>query len=103
MALISLKDDPVAYKKALAEAIEWKEGEGSEESWPTIRRIFKVNGDAVRMAFNRKQKRVRNSLRSFNTHGGNNKILSVSQEDAILSYCYDQWEQGLGVTKRMVF
>ncbi len=55
------------------------------------------------MAFNRRQKRVRNSLGSFNTHGGNNKILSASQEDAILSYCYDQWEQGLGATKRMVF
>jgi hypothetical protein len=103
MALISPKSDPIAYKKALAEAIEWKEGEGSQESWPTIGTIFRIDGDAIRMAFKRKQNRTRNALGSFNSHGGNNKILSVSQEDAILSYCFNQWEQGLGATKRMVF
>jgi len=32
-----------------------------------------------------------------------NKLLTTSQEDAILSYCLDQYEQGLSATVRMVF
>ena len=39
-ALLTYKSDPVAFKKALKEAIEWKEGEGKEEHFTTIRRIF---------------------------------------------------------------
>ena len=100
---ITSKSDPVAYKKALVDAIEWKEGEGSAETFSTIGTIFQIDLDAIRIALNRKANKTRNSSGTFNTHGGNNKILTPSQEDAILSYCYDQWEHGLGVTKRMVF
>ncbi len=103
MDLIDPKTDPIAHAKALAKAIEWKEGEGAKESWPTVGIIFKIKPSAVRMAITRKANRKRNKKGSFNTHGGNNKVLSVAQEDAILSYCYDQWEQGLGATLWMVF
>ncbi len=78
MALISLKDDLIAYKKALIGAIKWKEGEGSDKSWPTIGKIFKIDSDAIRIAFRRKVNRVRNVKGSFNTYRGNNKVLIVS-------------------------
>src|SRR6266480_588854 len=100
---ISFKDDPVAYRQAIAKAIEWKEGEGSTEHLVTAVCIFRVDEDAIRKALKHKEEKNRNNRGFFNTHGGNNRILTESQEEAIFSYCFDQWEMGLGATKRMVF
>jgi hypothetical protein len=101
--LITFKSNPIAFKKALAEAIEWLEGEGVGERFSTVRTIFKISPDAIRITIDRKAKKTLNKNGTYNTHGGNNKVLTVSQEDAILLYCFDQYKQGLGVTIRIVF
>ena len=77
--------------------------EGSTEHLVTAARIFKVDEDAIRKALKHKEEKNRNNHGFFNTHGGNNRILTESQEEAIFSYCFDQWEMGLGATKRMIF
>ena len=76
---ISFKDDPVAYRQALAKAIEWKEGEGPAEYLVPAARIFGVEEDAIRKALKRKEEKTRNNCRFFNTHGGNNRILMELQ------------------------
>ncbi len=77
MSLIDRKTDPIAWKKALVEAIKWKEGEGASEKWPTVGIIFKIDPSAVRMVISHKAKRSRNEKGTFNTHRGNNKVLTV--------------------------
>jgi len=47
MALIDYKTDPITWKKALAEAIEWKEGEDAGEKWPTVGIIFKIDPSTI--------------------------------------------------------
>ena len=54
---ISFKDDPVAYRQAIAKAIEWKEGEGSTEHLVTAARIFRVDEDAIRKALKHKEEK----------------------------------------------
>ena len=74
-----------------------------EATFHAVGAIFKIDPDAIRIALKRKTGRTLNQQGVFNTHGGNNKVLTVSQEDAILSYCFDQYEAGLGATFRQVF
>ncbi len=71
--LITFKSDPIAFKKALAEAIEWLEGEGVGEHYSTVGTIFKIDPDSIRIAIRRKAKKTLNQNRTYNTHGGNNK------------------------------
>ena len=66
--------------------------EGSTEHLVTAARIFKVDEDAIRKALKHKEEKNRNNHGFFNTHGGNNRILMKSQEEAIFSYCFNQWE-----------
>jgi hypothetical protein len=90
-------------KKDLACAIEWKKEEGVNEKPVTVARIFKVKPNSISRSIIRARTRTRNRKGAYNTHGGNNKILSEAQEEAIHQYCYEQWAQGLGATKQMVY
>ena len=89
---ISFKDNPVVYRQAIAKAIEWKKGESSTEYLVTAAHIFRVDEDAIRKVLKHKEEKNQNNCEFFNTHGGNNRILTESQEEAIFSYCFDQWE-----------
>jgi hypothetical protein len=86
-------------KKDLAFAIEWKKQERADEKPVTVAGIFKVKPNSISQAILRAGKRTRNRKGVYNTHGGNNKVRSEAQEEAIRQYCYDQWAQGLGATK----
>ena len=90
-------------KKDLACAIEWKKEEGANEKPVTAARIFNVKSNSISQAMIRAGKRTRNRKGVYNTHGDNNKVLSEAQEEAICQYCYEQWAQGLGATKPIVY
>jgi hypothetical protein len=64
---------------------------------------YHVKEDSLRKSVLRSKQKQRNSNGFYNTHGGNNKILSDAQEEAIRQYCYEQWEAGLSATHQMVF
>ncbi|RKF80784.1 putative multidrug resistance protein fnx1, partial [Golovinomyces cichoracearum] len=49
-----------------------------------------------------KKSRHRNQHGGYNTHGGNSKVLSPWQEEAIRQYCYEQGEAGNGANFSMV-
>jgi transposase len=87
-------------KAKLANAIQWLQ-ENPGEKATTASRIFDVLPQTIRMAIaSTKRKEV---ARKAIVRGGQNRILSNSQEEAIQSYCKDQYEAGLGATKQMVF
>jgi hypothetical protein len=69
----------------------------------TASRIYHVKEGSLRKSVLRSKQKERNANGLYNTHGGNNKILSDAQEEAIRQYCYEQWEAGLGATHQMVF
>ena len=52
-----MKAHKAAYKRKLAEAIEWFQGEGRGEKLITAARIYNVNVDSIRMAIKRTQSR----------------------------------------------
>jgi hypothetical protein len=84
------------YKARLDSAIEWIQ-ENPAEKDVTARRIYNVKPQSIRIALKRiKQKGQK-------AHGGNNKILSDTQSEAIQVYCREQYEARLGATKQMVF
>jgi hypothetical protein len=66
-------------------------------------KIYHVKEDSLRKSVLRSRQKQRNASGLYNTHGGNNKILSDAQEEAIRQYCYEQWKAGLGATHQMVF
>lgn len=94
--------DPAALHSRIVEAIDWLQ-ENPEESIVTAARIFKCHRRSVSNALYRSSNPTRNVHGERNTHGGNNKVLTDAQEKAIHQYCYNQWQLGLGATKRMVF
>jgi hypothetical protein len=83
------------YKANLANAIKWIQ-ENPTEKAVTAGRIFDVKPQSIRMALKRTKRKTK-------AHGGNNKILSNTQLEAIRVYCREQYEAGLGATKQMVF
>jgi hypothetical protein len=85
------------YKADLANAIKWIQ-ENPTEKAVTAGRIYKVKPQSIRMALKRT---TRNSKTKAN--GGQNKILSDAQSEAVKAYCREQFEAGLGATKQMVF
>lgn len=92
------------YDEAFAEARDWALcDEGQLERNSVAARIFHVKEEALRKACSRFKKRKRNARGRYNTHGGNNAILTDAQEEAIRQYCYEQWEAGLGATHAMVY
>ena len=95
----------LAYDSAFAEAKEW--GLTYPEELPTtVARIFDVKPDAIRQSLfrERRRKKQRGILRPDTApgRGGHNKVLSATQEEAILRFCKEQWEIGLGATYSMV-
>ena len=64
---------------------------------------YHVKENSLRQLVYRSKQKQRNANSLYNTHGGNNKILSNAQEEAIRQYCYEQWEAGLSATHQMVF
>jgi hypothetical protein len=91
-----------AYRQRLSDAIEWLQSKkGSKEKPVTAARIYKVNANAIRMALRRARRYAKQ--RAPVLHGGHNKVLSDTQSKAIEAYCYEQWEMGLGATKKMVY
>jgi hypothetical protein len=89
------------YDRAFQDARNWAI-ENPEELPQIAARIYSVKEDALRKSIVRLRHKERNSQGNFNTYGGNNKILSAEQEEAIRQYCYEQWEAGLGATHSMV-
>ncbi len=51
-------------------------------------RIYHIKEDSLRKAVLQSIRKERNANRLYNTHGGNNKILSKVQEEAIRQYYY---------------
>ncbi|KAG4439985.1 hypothetical protein IFR05_004559, partial [Cadophora sp. M221] len=89
------------YDKAFGEAQAWAI-ENPDELPSFAARIYFVKEDALRQSISRsKRKKDRNPQGLQNQHGGNNKILTKWQEEAIRQYCYQQWEAGMGATYDM--
>ena len=87
-------------KAKLSSAIQWLQ-ENPGEKPTTAGRIFQVKPESIRtILFCTKRKNI--GARKA-TRGGHNKILSASQEDAIQLYCKEQFEGGLGATRKMVY
>ena len=70
----------IEYKARLASAIEWSQ-EDPTEKVVTAGRIFDVNPQSIRMALKRTKRKDQKA------HGGNNKILSDTQLEAVRVYC----------------
>ena len=89
--------DKLEYKTRLAAAVQWKL-ENPKEKAVTAGRIFKVDANSVAVAIRQHAQTVHKK-----PHGGHNKILSDTQNEAICSYCKEHYESGIGATKQMVF
>ena len=83
------------YKAALANAIAFKH-ENPNENATTVARIHHVNPITVRSNLQREQ------LRKVK-HGGQNKMLSDAQVEAMYKYVEDSFLSGYGATKAMVY
>jgi hypothetical protein len=84
------------YKAAVANAIAFKH-ENPDEKATTAARIHHVNTATVRSSLWREQKS--NKVK----HGGQNKMLSDAQVEAIYKYVEDSFLSGYGATKAMVY
>jgi hypothetical protein len=89
------------YDQAFNNARLWAL-ENDEETALTAARLYHVKEQSLHKSVYRSKTRRRNNQGVYNQHGGNNKILNDTQEEAIRQYCYDQWELGLGATHKMV-
>jgi hypothetical protein len=89
-------DSKTNYKARLASAIEWIQ-ENPTEKDVAAGRIFDVKPQSIRMALKRIKRKDQKA------HGGNNKILSDTQLEAVQVYCREQYKAGLRATKQMVF
>jgi hypothetical protein len=95
---VTKQDYDRAFENTRKEALEHP-----DLSPTSAARIYHVKEDSLRKSVLRTRNKKRNVTGLYNTHGGNNKILSEAQEEAIRQYCYEQWEAGLGATHQMVF
>jgi hypothetical protein len=80
---ITKQDYDCAFENARKWALK-----NPEESPRTAARIYYVKEEALQKSVRRTLKRERNSMRGYNTYGGNNKVLNKAQEEAIRQYCY---------------
>jgi len=88
-------EDKPSYKERLSNAIKWLQEEPTEKA-TTAGRIFDVKPNSIRAT-------LRRSSFIRRPRGGQNKVLSDAQTEAIKLYCFEQWQVGLGATKQMVF
>lgn len=86
------------YKASLSNATAFKH-EYPEETATTAARIYDVNDVTVRTTLRRERQRGGTAVK----HGGQNKILSDIQVEAIYKYVEDSYLSGYGATKAMVY
>jgi len=100
----SIHATKLAYDHAFDEARQWvlNDQEGTIEGPTTAARIYHVKEEALRKSVQRARRKVRNSRGLYNQHGGDNYILTPSMEQAIEQYCFEKWQNGLGVTPAML-
>src|SRR5208282_5429794 len=79
-------------------AIAFKHAHPNEKA-TTAARIYNVNDRTVRTKLRRARQRGRVEVK----HGGQNKMLSDAQVNAIYKYVEDSYLSGYGATKAMVF
>ncbi|KFY32424.1 hypothetical protein V493_00216 [Pseudogymnoascus sp. VKM F-4281 (FW-2241)] len=77
----------------LSDAREWL-AENPSESIAVASRIFKVKVSTLRMSISRPQRLRR---------GGQNKILTTAQLEALKQWITQQYKLGLGATQQMTF
>jgi len=82
--------------------MEWLEDEPGEKA-STAAIIFQVNPASIRMRQYRKRHQKSNSRGTFNRHGGNNVILTESQEVGVFRFCLEQLEAGLGAIPSIIY
>ena len=91
------------YNYAFNKARQWALGEGSKEQIATAAKMYHVKTDSLRKVVSRaKITKERTRKGVVIRHGGQNKVLTDTQEEAIRQYCYEQWEMGFGATHQMV-
>ena len=95
---VTKQDYDRAFENARKESLECPDLSPTQ-----IARIYHVKEDSLRKTVLRIKRKERNANGLYNRHGGNNKILSEAQEEAIRQYCYEHWEAGLGATHQMVY
>jgi hypothetical protein len=86
------------YKVAISNAIAFKH-EHPNENATTAARIYHVNPETIQTRLRRERLRGDITVK----HGGQNKILSDVQVDAIYKYVEDSYLSGYGATKAMVY
>ena len=90
------------YDTAYAEARAWSI-QHPNEPIISVARIFDVfEGSLQKSIYRYKQRHTQPGIRARVSIGGQNKILSTAQEEAILRYCREQWEYGFGASPSMV-
>ena len=92
------------YDTAFAEARKWTL-EHPTESPKTAARIYGVSEPTLRQSIRRaKKKKAQRGIRTADSpgSGGHNKVKSPAQATAIIQYCHEKWELGLGATHAMV-
>ncbi|RPA95173.1 hypothetical protein L873DRAFT_1932920 [Choiromyces venosus 120613-1] len=89
-------------KQWLDRAMEWLEEESSEMA-STAAKMFDVNLSSIRTRQLCKRHQERNSCGIFNSHGGNNLILTNAQEQSMSCFYLEQLEMGLGATPSILY
>jgi hypothetical protein len=88
----------MSNREAIRNALAFKAEQPTEKA-STCARIYHVNETSVRTALHRQRKLNGAPVQN----GGQNKILSESQIEAIYKFTEDMYLSGLGATKSMVF
>jgi hypothetical protein len=78
----------------LSNAREWL-AENPSESIITACRIFKVPETTLRTSLKWRTRKL--------AHGGQNKVLTTAQSEALKKWILEQYYQGLGTTRNMIF
>jgi len=99
---MSEQNSKLQSKQPLDCPMKWLEDEPDELA-STAAKMFDVNPSSIRMRQLRKRHQELNTRGSFNQHGGNNLILTPTQEQAVFRFCQDQVEMGLGATPSIIY
>ncbi|RPA96088.1 hypothetical protein L873DRAFT_1791846 [Choiromyces venosus 120613-1] len=82
--------------------MEWLEEESLEMASTAVK-IFDINPSSIRTHQLCKHHQERNSHGIFNSHDGNNLILTNAQEQSVSHFCLEQLEMGLGTTPSILY
>jgi len=81
--------EKLEIKQRLDRALKWLEEEPTETATTTAK-MFDANAVSIRSRQLRQRKYVRNTRGTLNRHGGNNIILTETQELAVYRFCLEQ-------------